>query len=352
MSAAAILLVGTSLPGYRLAGWEKNPHAASAETLGGVPIACAEILGCSLIYRTLEYFAQGGITSFAVLVDDGVLRTVGQTLVNPQPAWSVQMVPFSSESEVWPAIERTIGNYFANHFDHVFLLWSDAYVELDLDDVLQFSRDNQHSPVHIHDRLGPLGIWLLSSQWQTNQLRSARHETSFKTYFCNDYVNRFSRVRDIRRFAQDLFVSRCAARPCGNEIRPGIWVNEGAQLHRQARVVPPAYIGKNTKVGAAALVTRASSIERDCNVDYGTVIEDSSILAGTYIGIGLDVAHSVVSGSHLVHLHQNLAMEIQDEVLIGINRPTRLAETFRRRTQMIPHTLSTKVQRVHSKGVL
>ena len=118
--------------------------------------------------------------------------------------------------------------------------------------------------------------------------------------------------------------------PRGNEIKAGVWIDEGAQVHKQARIVPPAYVGKNTKVGPASLITRSSSIERDCNVEYGTVIEDSSILAGTYIGTGLDVTHSVVCGNMLVHLNQNLVMEINDEILIGNNVTSRLREVFRR----------------------
>jgi hypothetical protein len=70
-------------------------------------------------------------------------------------------------------------------------------------------------------------------------------------------------------------------------------------------------------VRAAALVTRFSNLERRCLVDYGTAIEDSSVLPYTHVGRGLDVAHAVVEGSRLVNLSRNVAVTIRDANLIG-----------------------------------
>jgi len=52
------------------------------------------------------------------------------------------------------------------------------------------------------------------------------------------------------------------------------------------------------------------------------------------VGMGLDVTHSVVSGTTLVHLHQNLAMEIYDEILIGRTLQPGLRRAFRRHSQL------------------
>jgi hypothetical protein len=60
------------------------------------------------------------------------------------------------------------------------------------------------------------------------------------------------------------------------------------------------------------LITRFSSIEKNSFVDYGTVVEDSSILANTHVGIWLDVCHSVASESKLFNLERNVILEISD----------------------------------------
>jgi NDP-sugar pyrophosphorylase family protein len=151
---------------------------------------------------------------------------------------------------------------------------------------------------------------------------------------------------------RDMFASSCKARPCGREIKPGVWVDEGAHVHKQARILPPAYVGRDTKIAAASLVTRASSVERDCTVNVGTVIEDSSILAGTYIGSGLDVSHSVVYGKTLIHLQRDLELEIYDEMLIAENLPSRLRKTFKRPGLELVKDLATATKFTHLKGVL
>jgi NDP-sugar pyrophosphorylase family protein len=105
-------------------------------------------------------------------------------------------------------------------------------------------------------------------------------------------------------------------RPWGVEVKPGIWVDEGAEIHRRARIVAPAYIGRASKVSEDTLITRCSSIERDCYVDYGTVIEDSSILPNTHIGIWLDVCHAVASGNKLLSLGRNVTLEVSDRSIM------------------------------------
>ena len=108
-------------------------------------------------------------------------------------------------------------------------------------------------------------------------------------------------------------------RPSGQELRPGIWVDEGAEIDRRARIVAPAYIGRNSKVRADALVTRCSSIERDCCIDFGTIVEDSSILANTRLGIWLDVRHAVASGDKLMSLKHDVLLEIADPNVMRFN---------------------------------
>jgi hypothetical protein len=53
-------------------------------------------------------------------------------------------------------------------------------------------------------------------------------------------------------------------------------------------------------------------------------VEDSSILTGTYVGIGLDVSHSIADGTCLVNLNREVALEIKDPVVmrqVAQNKP-------------------------------
>jgi hypothetical protein len=51
-------------------------------------------------------------------------------------------------------------------------------------------------------------------------------------------------------------------------------------------------------------------------VDYGTVVEDSSVLSNTYVGIGLDLSHSMVEGNNLLNLQHEVVLKISDPVVL------------------------------------
>jgi carbonic anhydrase/acetyltransferase-like protein (isoleucine patch superfamily) len=102
-------------------------------------------------------------------------------------------------------------------------------------------------------------------------------------------------------------------------------MDEGAEVHRRARIVAPAFIGCASKVKADALITRLSNIERDCCVDSGTVVEDSSILANTTVGICLDLCHAVTSGNKLWNLEREVTVQIVDPSVMRFSFATRKA---------------------------
>jgi NDP-sugar pyrophosphorylase family protein len=93
-------------------------------------------------------------------------------------------------------------------------------------------------------------------------------------------------------------------------------MGQGAQVERGARIVAPAFIGRNSKVADQSLITRGSNVESNSHVDYGTVIEDSSVLSNTYVGIGLDLSHSIVDGDNLLNLQHGVMLKIGDPVVL------------------------------------
>src|SRR5262249_36054005 len=107
------------------------------------------------------------------------------------------------------------------------------------------------------------------------------------------------------------------------EVRPGVWIEESAVVDRGARVVGPAYVGPHVRVSASSVITRSSNLEHGSQVDYGTIVEDASVLAGTYLGVGLDVTHAVVRGSSLADLRRNHQIEISDAKLLATASPDR-----------------------------
>ena len=73
---------------------------------------------------------------------------------------------------------------------------------------------------------------------------------------------------------------------------------------------------------ASCTIMGASALERQCEVDCGTTVDDCCVFPGTYLGMGLNVTHSLVKGSSLFHLNRNIEMEIGDSRLIGATSPS------------------------------
>ena len=131
------------------------------------------------------------------------------------------------------------------------------------------------------------------------------------------YLNPLASPRDLRQFAIDILTRKTQTCPAGKEIKPGVWIASGAKVEKGARVLAPAFVGSLARVRAGAVITRCSSVERHAEVDCGTVIENSTVLPFSYVGAGLDLAHSVAGMGRIVNLYRDVDVEIVDPKLIA-----------------------------------
>ncbi len=316
MLAGAIVVVAPLPPGFD--GRASAAGGKPARTVAGIPIPCLEALGQSPLERLIGRLLRGGVQPVVVIAERSVPP------LTPRPEFTfVKFRPVLHALDAWSSAEQIYGEYANSGVEVVLLLRLGAYVEVNPAELLRRHRDNAGGVTRIYDGHGPLDVWCMDiarAAPRGSALRAAMSAASARPrapYLARGYVNDLNDAHDFRRLVVDALLSRCALRPGGREIRPGVWVEETAQVHRRARVVAPAYIGSHARVRAASLITRFSNLERGCQVDCGTVVEDASILPGTYLGPGLDVSHAVVCGSHLVDLRRNVALEINDGKLIA-----------------------------------
>lgn len=94
-------------------------------------------------------------------------------------------------------------------------------------------------------------------------------------------------------------------------------------MHSTARIIGPAYIGAHARIKASCVIKGATAIERNSEVDSGTVVNDSCVLPGTYLGAGLNFSHSIIAANKLFHLDRNIEVEIADRKLVAKRRSLR-----------------------------
>jgi len=273
---------------------------------GSSPIVYWDVLGQSVLQRTIRSLRNSGISLISVLNNED----------------------HSGKSQVEPW-EKAVLDYARTGVERILLISLGAYSEIDFGRLVRFHHDSSCPVTNVSDDQGPLGISVIDANaiGEGNMLRSrlAALSSCSSNYEYAGYSNRLETPADYRRLALHGLAGLCQLTPVGKQIAPGIWLGDGARVNKSARILGPAYVGTGSRVRAGVFVAGGSSVERQCDVDCGTVIESSSILPKTYLGPGLHVTQSLVNGSRLIHLGRNLEVELADTNLIGLagNRTSR-----------------------------
>ena len=288
---------------------------------GGTPLVCVEVLGRSIVDRKIDQLRRAGVEVISILRGTSGTATSGQIDSATSDSCSL--------TDAWCSVTEQIRAFGVRGADAVLVIRAATYVDFDLKDALQFHREQGIGLTRAVDKDGPLDICIVNpaSMADGADILGTLESVEASHYVVRGYVNRLEHPRDLRRLAVDGLTSRCGIRPQGSEIRPGVWVDEGAQVHRDARIVAPAFIGRGSRIAEQCLITRCSCVESNSLVDYGTVVEDSSILPNSYVGIGLDVSHSIVDGSNLLNLERDVILEVSDPRVIRENRVQRNRQT-------------------------
>ena len=269
--------------------------------------ACVEVLGQSVVGRVANGLKRSGIDAVFVFA-------------TPKASLNPDKADGQFASDHWKAAASRLAKCKEEAFEAVLITDATTYAEFDLADMLAF-HDVQGSPVcRAYSADGPVDLWVIdpsrfNQSNESEELRSALVSVP-ACYGLNGYVNRLQGVHDLRRLIFDSFSSQSRLRPTGVETRPGVWIGEDVELGHNARIVPPAFIGRGVRIADECLITRGTNVERGSHIDFGTAVEDSSILPNTYLGIGLDLAHSIVDGRNLWNLQHDVTLEITDSAVM------------------------------------
>lgn len=290
------------------------------QMMAGVPFACLDVLGATVLERIAQRLRSIGLSQLSLISNAG---PEARPYIERATLKAGFDAVSAADDTFWQSAEDAFEQFRQSGTDLVLILNVGSYVELDYEQLIQhhIKKRCRMTTVTGPDGKG-LGIFLVdgSRRGDANTLfRSGLQKVrdDCERFIAKGYVNALRSPSDFRRLAIDGLLERNAVRPFGKEVKPGVWVGDGARIHRKARVLAPAFIGSYSKVRAASLVTRNSVIEHHSEIDCGTVVENSTILPYTYVGAGLDVMHSVVGFRQISHLVRDVAVEIEDAKLVG-----------------------------------
>ena len=298
MEIKAVVLVGSPDP--------------QSERWSDHPIAGLEVLGKSITDHVVDRLQRSGVDSVTLIAAPGTFDRSVRKGVN---------VVTASPDQLWRSAETVFNLYAQAGAEIVVALRLGPYVEFDLEQVLHFHHERKNRVTRVVSSDGsPLEMCVIDASRRNDAaflFRAELKETrvASEDYVFSGYVNPLREVGDLRQLTQDALMLDCELRPDAEQIKPGIWIADGAEVSRDARLVAPCYIGAGAKVQSGAVVTRMSSVERNAEIDLGTVIENSNILPLSYVGPGLDICHAVLGYSKIASLQRNATVALCDPKL-------------------------------------
>lgn len=301
-------------------GGPGNGFAAPSTT----PIAQWDVLGKSVLERVCERLQVFGVSEIAVISEQNA---------GAQPG--------SGARDFWTAWNDVISRYLQFDLATLLLVRVGPYIELDIADFLQFHRQASNSMTQVYDARGALDLVAVDSKRLaqgagTFRIRLQTLIPRHKRYPFSGYCNRLADVRDFHRLATDALRGQAAIRPLGREVRANVWVGENARIDESTRISAPVYIGRNSRVNADCVISGPTAIEQNSEIGLGTTLDDSCVLAGTYVGPGLRVSGGVVYQQTFFHLGRNVQLQFQDRRLFGKSAVARGLLAHRRTASSTP----------------
>lgn len=103
----------------------------------------------------------------------------------------------------------------------------------------------------------------------------------------------------------------------GRAADPHVWISRNVALHPTAIITPPVYFGENCRIGKGAQVGPSAVIGANCIVDEQSIVINSMVTPGTYIGEALELDSVIVDRNRLVNLRLGTSVLISETFLLG-----------------------------------
>jgi hypothetical protein len=292
-------------------------HKIAGDQAFDVPLATLDVAGKSTLQRMAERLRQYGISQISAVVESTApsgIRNFGFT----SDVTCVSAAP----DRFWKTAESAFNDMAQSGAELVILIRLGAYAEADFEKLVQFHIDRKERVTRMAVDEQKLEIFCISASRRNDAASLFRTQLAHCRSECpalqhDGYLNSLATTRDLRQFAIDILTRHTQTCPAGKEIKPGVWTAPGAMIEKGARVLAPAFVGSLARIRSGAVITRCSSVERHAEVDCGTVIENSTVLPFSYVGAGLDLAHSIAGMNRIVNLHRDVTVTIVDPKLVS-----------------------------------
>ena len=138
-------------------------------------------------------------------------------------------------------------------------------------------------------------------------------------YVADGYWSDIGTIEQYRRSHLDFLGGRMRLDPPGREIGPGVWAGQGVEIHPDARIEGPAYLGDYCRIERGAHVGPFTCLGEYGFMGEGSSVKHSVLWRQVYLGPGTEVRGAIL-GDHTV-LRNNVSVYegavLGSECLVG-----------------------------------
>jgi mannose-1-phosphate guanylyltransferase len=110
-----------------------------------------------------------------------------------------------------------------------------------------------------------------------------REQVPFYAYTVGEYWNDVGNLTEYLRSNGDALAGRVAVEIPGEATAPGIWLEEGADIHPSARLQPPVAIGQGCSIGRDAVIEGPAVIGAASIIGEGAHLARVAVLPGSQV---------------------------------------------------------------------
>jgi lipopolysaccharide/colanic/teichoic acid biosynthesis glycosyltransferase len=103
----------------------------------------------------------------------------------------------------------------------------------------------------------------------------------------------------------------------GREVEERVWLSRNVSLHPTARIIPPVFIGENSRIGQGVQLGPNAAIGKNCVLDTRCTVADSKVFQGSFVGEALELSEVMVDKNRLVNVRFGVAVSVTDDFILG-----------------------------------
>ncbi len=103
----------------------------------------------------------------------------------------------------------------------------------------------------------------------------------------------------------------------GREVEEGIWLSRDVTIEPGVQLLPPVFIGQNTRIGRKVSLGPYAVAGRNCVIDDRCTISNAVIFPYTYVGEYLEMEEVLVDKNRLINVHYTSETTITDDFLLS-----------------------------------